>query len=315
MSLKVNKMKYYRNKWIKENKKRGGFDVTVKEKKCSKCREIKNIDDFSYSINQKDGFNHTCKVCSNIQNKIFNEIYKNKIDKTSRISKICFKCKIEKEITLFPKETKSPDGYSYKCKKCHIQNTKERRNKYKIINEQRGGFDKDLKEKKCKICNEIKEINHFVLSIYRKDGFNSYCKECNNIYYRKLTKQEKHIVKRNKYIRNKMKNNLNYKIQTLIRSSFKKAMKGGKIKASKDYGIDFNSIVNKLNEEFEKLDKNKKYHIDHIFPVSAFDHTNEKMIKLCWNVDNLQWLEEKENIIKSDKYDEEEFKKYLLKYL
>lgn len=259
-------------------------------------------------------------MCIPKTHKSFRNIYREKnnsrggFDKDLKEKK-CFVCNLNKPINNFCREISTPDGYSYKCKDCDTRQAKERRSKYKTINEQRGGFDKDLKEKKCKICKEIKTIENFVLCVYRKDGLNSYCKDCNNAYYRKLTKQEKHIVKRNKYVRNKMKNNLNYKIQTLIRSSFKKAMKGSKVKASKDYGIDFNLIVNKLNEEFEKLDKNKKYHIDHIFPVSAFDHTDEKMIKLCWNVNNLQWLEASENMLKGDKYDDEEFKKYLLIYL
>lgn len=55
-----------------------------------------------------------------------------------------------------------------------------------------------------------------------------------------------------------------------------------------------------------------EYHIDHIYPVNAFIEHNIFDLKLINGLDNLQILYKNDNIIKSDKYDKEQFyKKYI----
>ena len=44
----------------------------------------------------------------------------------------------------------------------------------------------------------------------------------------------------------------------------------------------------------------KKYHIDHIIPVSAYDFSIESDIKKCWNPRNLRIISAKENMIKKN---------------
>jgi len=77
-----------------------------------------------------------------------------------------------------------------------------------------------------------------------------------------------------------------------------------------EYGINIDEIIKKLGCQPQD---GKKYHIDHIFPVSAFDLNNPEHIKLCWHPDNLQWLEMSENIKKSNDYNVNEFNNYLTK--
>jgi len=84
----------------------------------------------------------------------------------------------------------------------------------------------------------------------------------------------------------------------------------GKIWSIKKYPIDMKSIIEKLGIPPQD---GKKYHIDHILPINAFDHNDLKMIKLCWHPDNLQWLEASENVKKFNKYDLKEFDKYILR--
>jgi hypothetical protein len=113
--------------------------------------------------------------------------------------------------------------------------------------------------------------------------------------------------------RKKYHTNQSFRINRLIRRRFKLALelysKNGKTQALKEYGIDIKSIVEHLGNPPQD---GKVYHIDHIFPVSAFDLNNPEHIKLCWHPNNLQWLEASENMSKGDNYDEIEFKKYLL---
>ena len=104
----------------------------------------------------------------------------------------------------------------------------------------------------------------------------------------------------------RLRNNIN----TLFRITMKLYSKNGKTKSMNKYGIDIKAIVEKLGNPPQD---GKKYHIDHIFPVSAFDLNNPEHIKLCWHPDNLRWLEASENLSKNAKYDEVLFEEYLKK--
>lgn len=48
------------------------------------------------------------------------------------------------------------------------------------------------------------------------------------------------------------------------------------------------------------------WHIDHIIPCAAFDHSDPHQVALCWHHSNMQPLEARENMLKSDKFDEEQ---------
>lgn len=41
--------------------------------------------------------------------------------------------------------------------------------------------------------------------------------------------------------------------------------------------------------------KSKNWELDHIIPISLFDHTDMEQMKLCWHQNNLQWLEKTVN--------------------
>lgn len=49
------------------------------------------------------------------------------------MSKICTKCKIEKEVSAFYSIKRSPDGLDYWCRACHIIANKERKNSHTPI--------------------------------------------------------------------------------------------------------------------------------------------------------------------------------------
>lgn len=55
----------------------------------------------------------------------------------------------------------------------------------------------------------------------------------------------------------------------------------------------------------------KKWHVDHIFPIKAFLDNNIKDIKLINGLDNLRPLLGIENLKKNDKYDKKEFAEWL----
>ena len=59
--------------------------------------------------------------------------------------------------------------------------------------------------------------------------------------------------------------------------------------------------------------KDQEWHLDHIFPINAFLKHGIKDVKIINRLDNLQPLPGKENISKSDNYNEEEFLEWLEK--
>jgi len=59
------------------------------------------------------------------------------------------------------------------------------------------------------------------------------------------------------------------------------------------------------------FDFNQKWHVDHIFPINAFVEHNILDTKLINCLDNLQPLSEFDNLSKADKYDKEEFLRWI----
>jgi hypothetical protein len=57
--------------------------------------------------------------------------------------------------------------------------------------------------------------------------------------------------------------------------------------------------------------KDQDWHLDHIFPITAFLEHGIRDIALINSLDNLQPILGKENISKSDKYDREAFQSWI----
>jgi hypothetical protein len=58
--------------------------------------------------------------------------------------------------------------------------------------------------------------------------------------------------------------------------------------------------------------KNKRWHLDHIFPIQAFLDYGITDLRVINALDNLQPITQRENNIKKDKYDKQVFKEWLL---
>lgn len=173
------------------------------------------------------------------------------------------------------------------------------------------------KKKKIKYCVRCEKIQITPQEYY--------CKKCRKIVWNEREERIKKIARKNsleKYhrIKNdpdfKIKRNERYKIynkkrreedyqfQTSIRlrnllyQALKKYSKKGKTFSSGKYGIDFDKIIESLKPFPENM---KIYHIDHIIPLSSFNLNKKSEIQKAFAPENLQWLEAKENIRKSNK--------------
>ncbi|MEO5348932.1 MAG: hypothetical protein H7836_04735 [Magnetococcus sp. YQC-3] len=97
-------------------------------------------------------------------------------------TKICTKCKIEKDKSEFSKNSRSKDGLFHNCKSC--QHDYYIRNKpiKPIIDE--SAIEKKT-TKTCFKCKIEKELTEFCKSKKSKDGHYYYCNDCRKEYYRK----------------------------------------------------------------------------------------------------------------------------------
>jgi hypothetical protein len=146
------------------------------------------------------------------------------------------------------------------------------------------GLEKPHKEfysqrKQCKNCYNLS----------RSEKYNQ------DVDYRK--KRARQIQNRKYYLR---KTDLPYNLRFKISQRIRHLAKNGKCskKLLVEYNIDANEIIKKIG-----LKPGDDYHLDHIIPVSAFDHNDLFEVWCCWNYRNLQWMLAKENISKKDKYD------------
>lgn len=138
---------------------------------------------------------------------------------------------------------------------------------------------------KCYKCGKRKEV-------WRRIDNKPYCMICNSNY--------------------KRLNDNNYYIREKIRKRFRAVLniytKEGKIQESRKYGIDYLGIINHIGKCPGKF---KDYHIDHIFPLIAFNLNDANQLKAAFAPENHQWLLAIENIKKKDRYDIKLFKEYL----
>lgn len=89
--------------------------------------------------------------------------------------KFCKNCGELKLVDEFTKSDKMKDGFRNECKKCShlLYYNSERRRELNL--------EKDVKKegsKKCRICDESKDINEFHLKRGTTDGHRSECKDC-----------------------------------------------------------------------------------------------------------------------------------------
>lgn len=193
--------------------------------------------------------------------------------------KKCRKCKEHKELDCFSKSKKENDGHYYYCKSCN-----------KIY---RNNNSKTIKEKR----------------LVRRIEINSYSKE-----YDRLNKEKRkqyNLVnkeKRKLYRKERYKNDLVFRITSIVRSMIYKSIKDNNYKKSKYtkeiLGCSFEEFKFYLESKFESWmnwenqgqyngELNYGWDIDHIVPLSSVN-SEEGILKLN-HFSNLQPLCSKVN--------------------
>jgi hypothetical protein len=246
--------------------------------------------------------------------------------------KVCSKCKEEKEVCEFNKNTSRKDGYHYQCRSCsklwklnnreHVleynknynQKNKEKLTGYKKKWEQSNSekisnFQKKYKEKNKEKLNEYqKKWNQSnsekikkTQKIWRENNSEK-VKE----YYKKWYEQNKNIL--NEKIKNKKLTNPIFLISCSVRKRMSEYVKKNNIlKTNKTFeivGLNPIELSYYLESQFtEGMSWNNygKYgwHIDHIIPLSSAK-TEKELYELC-HYTNLQPLWAEDNLKKSNK--------------
>lgn len=254
------------------------------------------------------------------------------------MKKICSKCKVELDTSLFYKDKSRKDGLRPECKNC--SGCKERYNKnkdrisrlkkkYYIANKER--IDKRNKEwnrknrdKKSaydrKYCEEHKKESQSYQKKYYKENKEKILKRgidwklSHRERFREWTR--KYDAKRRQNPTRRIYENFSRRIRMGIE---KNGDTTGNILEAVGYSIqELKEYLEKQFDENMNWDNYGSYwHIDHIRPVSSFTFNSYKDsdFKKCWSLSNLQPLEAKENIRKGNKlnYYKEKWQKRQLK--
>jgi hypothetical protein len=197
------------------------------------------------------------------------------------------------------------------------------------------------RKNQCKKCKQIKTKNDFYKNFSKINGLDSFCKICrkdsNFKQYRKqrekrieIFKQyarknkeklknrkkaygQKHKKERNKYLRDRKKNDLNFKILSNLRTRLWRALKAQKAKKYLKtiflIGCSADELKKHLKAKFlngMSFDNygagSKKWSIDHIIPCSYFNLSDPKQQQQCFHYSNLAPLWNKDNFSKNSLY-------------
>lgn len=200
---------------------------------------------------------------------------------TEKKYKICSKCKQEKSLCDFDKDTTQKFGVASLCKKCK----REYQAKYYQKNLEK------IKERSAKYRQENSEKEKERKAKYRQEN------------------SEKIKEYHAKYERERYKNDENFRIRSILRVRLSQALKSQSAKKSKRTLELVGCRIDELWEHLENQFKDGmtrqnlgEWHIDHIKPCSLFDLTDPEQQKECHNYKNLQPLWAIDNIKKGNKW-------------
>jgi len=180
-------------------------------------------------------------------------------------TKICNRCKKEKNVDEFSASSFTPDKKQYQCKQCKYE--------YYLIAKEKKGYSALIPEgmKTCRACGKEKPFSEY----YRrstKNGFESECKECCNL--RNIDWSRKNKLSRKEHRKKwESKNPLNRQQRNSTRRARRKRLTVGK--------IDFSMILQRDNGHCYLCGKPidpRDLHFDHVVPLSkGGEHSNDNL--------------------------------------
>ncbi len=174
-------------------------------------------------------------------------------------------------------------------------------------NKNETGFIK--KRRSCRLCinkkmQEYKRQNKEKISEYNKKYKNDHVDDIKEYNANYNIKNRKTIQKRHTaYLREKRKNDPQYKLGTTIRNRLNKVLNGQKKKSTlESLGCSYKFLKEWIEFQFDDTMTFKNHgtvwHIDHIIPCASFDLENEDEMAKCCNWTNLKPMISKNNMAK-----------------
>ena len=262
-------------------------------KVCSKCNIEKDLEEFHKKRDNKDGHRKTCKKCRSEDNKRYKKMVDEKFlagEFPLPETKLCIKCKVEKDISRFPRRKGSADGCRNDCNDCHLEGKKRYHSDHK----------EKLSEKAKKRYVDNRDSRLQKAANYRKENKEKIrlWQQANKDYFAF-------------YARNKRQDDIEYRIACNLRGRVRHALFGnGKSITTEEFlGCNFEHARAHLESQFTDGMSWGNYgfygwHIDHIIPCASFDLTDPDQQRQCFHYTNLQPLWAEDNIRKKDKLPE-----------
>tara|TARA_Y100001938_G_scaffold146935_1_gene226993 strand:- start:11 stop:664 length:654 start_codon:yes stop_codon:yes gene_type:complete len=181
-----------------------------------------------------------------------------------------------------------------------------------------------MQTKKCNKCGEEKVFYSYSPDKSKPDGLNSYCKECRSKMAREYRKahperitvaKKKYykankkdiIAKQNAYDNKRYADDPKFAFIKDIRARLNQALGSGSGSGVRDLGCSVDWVMDHLASQFEEgmtwENRSKAWVVDHMYPLSAVDHTDRAQVMAVCNWRNLQPLTPYENgpAVKGDK--------------
>jgi len=181
------------------------------------------------------------------------------------------------------------------------------KNKEKILLRCKKNYIKN-KERILKKSREYYQKNKKIINKRKRNYQRLYCSRNKEKILKWAKKARmKRRDKFNKYIRDRLKTDINFKLRKTIRARIRLALKNDKKRSKTLKLLGVNNIIT-AKKHLEKLFKPRmtwknhgKWHIDHIIPCSSFDLTKASEQRECFHYTNLQPLWASENLAKGSK--------------
>ena len=274
-------------------------ELIVKEKKCKKCKIVKNVVEFGVAKSFRDGFMRNCKICQKAHNREYREANKEKLKEYLEANKehIAKRSKRYKEANNEAIVAYRKAHYVANKEYFEVKGKKYRKDNKEYFIAKGRKYREDNKEyfvlKGKEYRENNKEYSAIQIKKWRKDNkdkIKAYSKE-----YYKANKENK-LKYSLKYIKARRKTDNLYRLKANIRKAVYKHLKGAKSKKTTEIvGMDFKDFQTYLVKEYKE-----DMHLDHIIPQSWAN--NDKEVYVINHYSNFQIITAKENMSKSNTF-------------
>ncbi len=156
----------------RRKKPKKSITIHPQTKKCTRCHQIKSLEEFTHDKSRKDGHLDLCKACLRQKTMKTRLRWKQERQKLP-LHKTCSQCQRTLPADAFHHSTNTKDGLRSTCKACRKAYHIKVQARYQ---QERAQHTKT--EKTCTSCKRTLPFASFYYDKNTKDGYAVYCKKC-----------------------------------------------------------------------------------------------------------------------------------------